>query len=294
MTSGNTRAWSTWCIGTAAPSSCVRPSAGAAGASTVSRSSSAKARGAFRSGPVAALRWTSCAGPHAVAFNLPNFPHLRPASEEAAPTHEPAGLALAPPPPAPDGITHPGKRHAGPRFLTDVIVELGFVERDRADAAVHAARESATTPEEVLLGWGAITEDLLARAIAERNGLDHLDLTLFHVDMAAANLLSSAAAKRYDAVPVGFRGERSLVVAMADPTNVLAIDDIALMTGYDVRPAVASREDIDGIVAQAVEQGASDVHLSPSGDELRVRFRIDGVLQDSATVPRRMVSGVIS
>src|SRR3954453_2732200 len=340
MTSGNTRAWSTWCIGTAAPSSCVRPSAGAAGASTVSRSSSAKAREAFRYGPVAALRWTSCAGPHAVAFNLPNFPHLRPASEEAAPTHEPAGLALAAPPPAPDGITHPIKRHAGPRFLTDVIVELGFVERDRADAAVHAARESATTAEEVLLGWGAITEDQLARAIAERNGLDHLDLTLFHVDMAAANLLSSAAAKRYDAVPVGFRGERSLVVAMADPTNVLAIDDIALMTGYDVRPAVASREDIaglvarltrlddvvqstfveeedsgpaeevvdlretaddapiiklvNGIVAQAVEQGVSDVHLSPSGDELRVRFRIDGVLQDSATVPRRMVSGVIS
>src|SRR3954470_7555080 len=340
MTSGNTRAWSTWCIGTAAPSSCVRPSAGAAGASTVSRSSSAKAREAFRSGPVAALRWTSCAGPHAVAFNLPNFPHLRPASEEAAPTHEPAGLALAAPPPAPDGITHPIKRHAGPRFLTDVIVELGFVERDRADAAVHAARESATTAEEVLLGWGAITEDQLARAIAERNGLDHLDLTIFHVDMAAANLLSSAAAKRYEAVPVGYNGERSLIVAMADPTNVLAIDDIALMTGYDVRPAVASSEDIaglvarltrlddvvqstfveeedsrpaeevvdlretaddapiiklvNGIVAQAVEQGASDVHLSPSGDELRVRFRIDGVLQDSATVPRRMVAGVVS
>src|SRR3954470_19945887 len=339
MTSGNTRAWSTWCIGTVAPSSCVRPSSGAAGASTVSRSSSGRVRGASRYGPDAALRWTSCAGPHAVAFNLPNFPHLRPASEEAAPTHEPAGLAPAPPPAAPDGITHPVKRHAGPRFLTDVIVELGFVERDRADAAVHAARESATTPEDVLLGWGAISEDQLARAIAERNGLDHLDLTLFHVDMAAANVLSSAAAKRYDAVPVGFSGERSLVVAMADPTNVLAIDDIALMTGYDVRPAVASREDIaglvarltklddvvqstfveeeetvaeevvdlretaddapiiklvNGIVAQAVEQGASDVHLSPDGSDLRVRFRIDGVLQDSATVPRRMVSGVIS
>src|ERR687886_448013 len=275
MTSGNTRAWSTWCIGTAPPSSCVRPSAGAAGASTGSRSSSARARGAFRSGPDAAPPWTSCAGPHAVAFNLPNFPHLRPVPEEAAPAPEPGGLALtAEPAPAPDGVTHPLRRHAGPRFLTDVIVELGFVDRER-----------------------------------------------------------------YDAVPVGFAGERALRVAMADPTNVLAIDDIALMTGYDVRPAVASREDIaglvarltrlddvvqstfveeeaepaaevvdlretaddapiiklvNGIVAQAVEQGASDVHLSPSGDELRVRFRIDGVLQDSATVPRRMISGVIS
>ena len=48
--------------------------------------------------------------------------------------------------------------------------------------------------------------------------------------MAAANLLASAAAKRYEAVPVAFAGERALLVAMADPANVLAIDDIALMT----------------------------------------------------------------
>src|SRR3954453_4291789 len=332
MTSRNTRAWSTWCIGTAAPSSCGRPSAGAAGASTVSRPSPARARGALRSGPDAPPRWTRCDRPPEVSITLPNFPHLRPVAEPTAPAPEPVA--------APAGVTHPRQRHGGPRFLTDVIVELGYTERDRADAAVHAAREGATTPEEVLLGWGAINESQLARAIAERNGLDHLDLSVFHVDMAAANLLSSAAAKRYEAVPVGFTGERSLVVAMADPTNVLAIDDIALMTGYDVRPAVASSEDIaaliarltrlddvvqstfveeneagpaaevvdlretaedapiiklvNGIVAQAVEQGASDVHLSPSGDELRVRFRIDGVLQDSATVPRRMVSGVIS
>jgi type IV pilus assembly protein PilB len=263
--------------------------------------------------------------------NLPNFPHLRPVAAAPAEAPEPAGPA--------DGITRPRNRHAGPRFLTDVIVELGFADRERADAAVNTARESASTPEEVLLGWGAINQDQLARAIAERNGLDHLDLNVFTVDVAAANLLSAAAAKRYDAVPVAFAGPRGLLVAMADPTNVLAIDDIALMTGYDVRPAVASGDDIaamiarltrlddvvqstvveeaedsapevvdlretaedapiiklvNGIVAQAVEQGASDVHLSPEGNELRVRFRIDGVLHDSATVPRRMVSGVIS
>jgi type IV pilus assembly protein PilB len=251
-----------------------------------------------------------------------------------------ASAAPAPPEASPDGITRPRQRHGGPRFLTDVIVSLGFTDRERADAAVEAARDAAATPEDLLVEWGAITLDQLARAVAERNGLDHLDLTVFHVDMAAANLLSSAAAKRYEAVPVAFAGERGLLVAMADPTNVLAIDDVSLMTGYEVRPAVASREDIaglvarltrledvvqstvveeeeesgaaevvdlretaedapviklvNGIVAQAVEQGASDVHLSPEGSELRVRFRIDGVLNDSATVPRRMVSGVIS
>jgi type IV pilus assembly protein PilB len=238
-----------------------------------------------------------------------------------------------------NGVTPPRARHSGPRFLTDVIVELGHASRERVDEAIETARAGGTTPEEILLQSGALNQDGLARSIAERNGLDHVDLGSFRVDMAAANLISSAAAKRYDAVPVQFVGERGLLIAMADPANVLAVDDIALMTGYEVRPAVASHDDIaalvarltrlddvvqlatdeddetgpaevvelvesaddapiiklvNGIVAQAVEQGASDVHLSPDGHELRVRFRIDGVLQDSATVPRRMVSGVIS
>jgi type IV pilus assembly protein PilB len=263
------------------------------------------------------------------------------------PRADPPAAPVQPPPAPPvetdedwDGITRPRHRHAGPRFLTDVIVELGFVPRERVDEAVLFARGASMTPEDVLLDWGAITQENLARAIAERNGLDHLDLNVFHVDMAAVNLISSTAARRYEAVPVTFVGDRALRVAMADPANVLAIDDIALMTGYEVRPSVASRDDIaalisrltllddvvqstapdpgdepfvaevvdlresaddapviklvNGIVAQAVELGASDVHLSPDGNELRVRLRIDGVLQDSTTVPRRMVSGVIS
>jgi type IV pilus assembly protein PilB len=267
----------------------------------------------------------------------PEHPHLRPVVPAATAAEAAAAERAAD---AWDGVTAPRSRNAGPRFLTDVIIELGLVARERVDEAIETARAAGTMPEDVLMQSGALTQDALARAIAERNGLDHLDLTVFHVDMGAANLISSAAAKRYDAVPVQFIGDRALRVAMADPANVLAVDDIALMTGYEVRPAVASREDItaliarltrlddvvqsatyeeeeeqggaevvdllesaedapiiklvNGIVAQAVEQGASDVHLSPDGHELRVRFRIDGVLQDSATVPRRMVSGVIS
>ena len=260
----------------------------------------------------------------------PNNPPRRGVAPAPATAAEPAAVA--------DGVTRPRQRQGGPRFLTDVIVELGFTDRERAESAVAAAREAASTPEEVLLGWGAIDRDQLARAIAERNGLDHLDLRAFAVDMTAANLLSSAAAKRYEAVPVAFADERSVIVAMADPTNVLAIDDIGLMSGYEVRPAVASADDIaalisrlshlddvvqstfvdeadaveevvelretaedapiiklvNGIIAQAVDRGASDVHLAPDGNELRVRYRVDGVLHDSATVPRRMVPGVIS
>ncbi|MEA2358249.1 MAG: type pilus assembly protein PilB [Solirubrobacteraceae bacterium] len=261
------------------------------------------------------------------------YPHLRPVTDMAS-------AAEVVPAEAPwDGVTPAGRRHAGPRFLTDVIVELGLAPAEPVQQAVESARITGSTPEELLLQGGVITHDDLARAIAERNGLDHLDLSVFPVDMAAANLISSVAAKRYEAVPVQFVGERVLRVAMADPANILAIDDVALMTGYEVRPAVASRDDIgsviarltrlddivqsatdaeetaveaevvdlrestddapiiklvNGIVARAVEEGASDIHLSPEGRELRVRFRIDGVLRDSAHVPQRMVSGVLS
>ena len=238
------------------------------------------------------------------------------------------------------GITHP--RHPGgpARFLTDVIVDLGLVPRDRVASAVEEGRRTGKMPEEVLIEQGALTADGLSRAVAERHGLDHLDLGTFKPDMAAANLISIPAAKRYEAVPVGFLDDRTLLVAMADPANVLAVDDIALLTGKEIRPAVTSRDDIlnlisrlthlddvvssemfeededDGpadvvdlresaddapvirlvnqIIAQAAEQGASDIHLEPNGHELRVRFRIDGVLVETATVQRRMVLGVIS
>ena len=236
-----------------------------------------------------------------------------------------------------NGVVAPSRRGGTSRFLTDVIADLGLVPAERVQEAVAAARTAGTTPEQVLLASGALTQEGLARALAERYGLDYLDLNYFEVDMAALNLISSAAARRYEAVPVSFVNERTLLVAMADPSNVLAVDDIAIMTGCEVRAAVATREDIGGLlnrmsrlddivdageeedeapveivdlresaedapviklvnqfIAQAVSEGASDLHFAPDGRELRVRFRIDGVLHDVATVPRRMVAGVIS
>src|SRR6195952_87801 len=112
-------------------------------------------------------------------------------------------------PPDWNGITPPRRTGGGSaRFLTDVIVELGFVDRPRVEQAVEAARATGTTPEQVLADQGTLSLENLARAVAERHGLEHLDLSVFHVDMSAANLVSPQAAKRYEAVPVQFVGER--------------------------------------------------------------------------------------
>jgi type IV pilus assembly protein PilB len=244
------------------------------------------------------------------------------------------------------GITPPTRRGGSSRQLTDVVVELGFAEHETVARAVEAARAAGVPAERMLLDQQSITAEQLSRAIAERYGLDHLDLGIFKVDMAAANLLSAAAAKRYGAVPVSYIDEHTLLLAMSDPANVLAVDDVALLTHLDVRPAVASAEDVTAlimrmnrfedavaeaveegeslayeevvdlketaddapviklvhsIIAQATERGASDIHYEPQPDpsgrtarEMRVRMRVDGVLTEATTVPKKMVPGVVS
>ncbi|HSC03137.1 MAG TPA: hypothetical protein VLC49_07450, partial [Solirubrobacteraceae bacterium] len=127
------------------------------------------------------------------------------------------------------GVTPPTRRGGSSRQLTDVVVELGFAEQETVTRAVEAARAAGVPAERMLLDQQAVTAEQLSRAIAERYGLDHLDLGIFKVDMAAANLLSAAAAKRYGAVPVSYIDEHTLLLAMSDPANVLAVDDVALL-----------------------------------------------------------------
>jgi hypothetical protein len=143
------------------------------------------------------------------------------------------------------GVTPPSLSGAGRRFLSDILVELGFVSESDAEQAVQTARiPGQPTPEKVLLQSGAISEDQLARALAERYGLEHIDLSEFPVDSSAAGLLRKTAAKRYLAAPVGFADDGALVLAVADPGDALGLSDIAVMTKLAVRPAVAARSQI--------------------------------------------------
>jgi len=189
-------------------------------------------------------------------------------------TGEIAGRASGPPLSVP-GVTQPSINGAGRRFLSDILVELGFVEEADAEQAVEAARHPGQTPEKVLLENGAIGEDQLARALAERYGLDHIDLTEFAVDESAAALLRKTAAKRYLAAPVGFADDGALVLAVADPADSLGLSDIAVMTKLPVRPAVAARSQIlkllDTLVfmaepAQGASQSVSTVIVPPDGE----------------------------
>ncbi len=242
------------------------------------------------------------------------------------------------------GLIPPRSRGHTGGFLTDAIVELGYATREQVEQAIATSRTAGRRPEEILVDQGTIDAEQLSRATAERYGLDYVDLSLFNVDMGAANLISAASARRHQVLPVAFVDESTLLLAMADPTNLLALDDVQMGTGLSCAVAVAPATDIEGLITkigtmqstisdaidegieehedeetpaeltdlragaqdgpviklvnsilgQAVAEGASDIHFEPEDGDMRIRFRIDGVLQESARVPKRMVAGVIS
>jgi type IV pilus assembly protein PilB len=238
-----------------------------------------------------------------------------------------------------DGLYPPLHSGRSARMIGEVIVDLGFADRETVEQAVAAARSQGRPTGQVLVERGVLRHDQLARAVAERFGLDYVDLSVYDLDMGAVNLIRAETAKRYQAVPVGYTDDGTLLLAMADPTNVLTIDDVAMMTGRRVKVAAASVEDLNllltrlarmddsiedivdeeheeeaepdtlaeeadrdapviklvhSIVAQAVQQGASDIHINPEEGDTRVLFRVDGVLAPAATVKRRMAMSVVS
>ncbi len=246
-----------------------------------------------------------------------------------------AQAASAGPFPVP-GLIPPTKNTGVKRRIGDVIVQLGFAERDMVERVVDLGRRDGVPLGQALIDAGIVNSAQLAQALAERNGLDYVDLNVFDVDKGAAAMIDGGKARRYRTIPIAFLAEQTLLVATADPANLLALDDITMATGYDVRRAVASPENIDAlidqlstlegsvheieeenheaevielresadeapivklvhaVIADAVRRGVSDIHFEPSGHDMRVRFRVDGVVFDSTTVPRHLISGLIS
>ena len=235
--------------------------------------------------------------------------------------------------------TQEGAQRVRPgRLLGDVIVELGFCDRDTVEEAVKEARASGRPMGQLLLEQHRLRDHQLGIAVAERFGLKFVDLATVEPDLAAMNIIPEAAMQRLDAVPIGIRDDGSLLVAMVDPRNLLATDDIALLTNRNVVPVVVTRDDLDAllarggrldaliddeqpeeedeaaraalleqaaddgptvklvrsIIAQAISQGASDVHFDPDDGELLVRYRVDGMMRDVTRIPARQAARVIS
>ncbi len=222
-----------------------------------------------------------------------------------------------------------------------VLVKSGIITIDQLSQALGSAQQRGCNLARVLVEDKLITEEQFVSTLAEQLGLEFVDLADYPVDAAAARLVPETLARRYLALPIGWWEDR-LIVAMADPSNVFAIDDIRTVTGADIRQVVATAEAVtaainkyhrkdseaehisaaasasstdgderlsnikevhedapivrlvDLIISQAVSDRASDIHLEPTGRDLRVRYRIDGVLHEIMRNPRNIQGGIIS
>ena len=153
------------------------------------------------------------------------------------------------------------------RLLGDVIVELGFCDRETVEEAVREARASGRPMGQLLLEQHRLRDHQLGIAIAERFGLKFVDLKTVEPDLIALSIIPETAMLRLDAVPIGFRDDGSLIVAMVDPSNLLATDDIAMLTNRNVTAVVVTRSDLDALLARSGRLGGLIDNEEPEPEE---------------------------
>ncbi|MEZ5246325.1 MAG: ATPase, T2SS/T4P/T4SS family [Acidimicrobiales bacterium] len=227
------------------------------------------------------------------------------------------------------------------RRLGEILVDLELVTEEELSRALATQRVQGKRLGEVLLEEGLIPPTGLLRALAEQFGLDYLELDGAPVDLELVQRIPASIAERHRAVPVAADGD-VIVVAMANPVDVVAKDDIRNILSAPVRTVLADPEQIsrviargasadskvrevllaaaddvddvpmvtssagdpgadapivrfvDLLLAKAIQERASDIHVEPSGSGLRIRFRIDGVLHDALDPPPSLQAGLLA
>ncbi|TFC13973.1 type II secretion system protein GspE [Cryobacterium algoritolerans] len=225
--------------------------------------------------------------------------------------------------------------------LTEILILHGLLPIEHLDTLM-AGDPADETAVRALVDSGVISEIQFAKARAEQAGLPFVELLEYPVDRLAVSLVSPAMSRRHQVLPITIEAGR-LVVAMVDPGNVFAIDDVREAAKMRVIPVVAERGDllaaiaryhraddelsnltttmeeeqapvesnsfgvsdsidddapivrfVNLLVSQAIQDKASDIHIEPGEHNLRVRYRIDGVLHEMQRAPKSIQNGVIS
>jgi len=240
------------------------------------------------------------------------------------------------------------------RRLGDLLVNEGLISQEQLQRALSEQKGSNEKLGTVLVRLGVIHEDQLIGFLSRQYGIPSITLSQLDIDSDVVKLVPAQIARKYEVLPVKRTGN-ALTLAMADPTNVFALDDIAFMTNLQVLPVVASQGAIrqaiertyepqasalsevitamegdtpdvelleEGgdaapskidifelkdaseeapvvklvnlILTDAIRRGASDIHLEPYEKVFRVRYRVDGVLQEMMAPPKRLEAALLS
>jgi type IV pilus assembly protein PilB len=236
--------------------------------------------------------------------------------------------------------------------LGEILIKESLITQDQLDKALEFQRSNGGKLGSCLTKMGFITDDDITGVLSRQYGVPSINLKYYEIDPNVIKLIPQDTALRYQVIPLSRVGS-VLTIAMTDPTNVFAMDDIKFMTGFNVEPVVASEsaigeaisrfygggqsnheelsnlmkdlvdedqelelaadeEQMDAsalekaaeeapiiklvnlILTDSVKRGASDIHVEPYENEMRVRFRIDGVLQTVMSPPLKLRDAMTS
>jgi type IV pilus assembly protein PilB len=177
---------------------------------------------------------------------------------------------------------------ASGKRLGKILVQSGLIDQEKLDEALNNPEASSLAASLTDLGYA--TDAAIAQAVANQMGLVYVDLAAYDIDPHAAMNLSTELARRYTVLPIKVQDDE-LVVAMADPANIFAIDDLRIATGYEIRPVVAAESDVLAAIdrfsasQQNVEDMVGDLEESvTTGAEEEE----EDVSEDSAPVAKLM------
>ncbi len=231
--------------------------------------------------------------------------------------------------------------------LGELLVREKLISLQQLRSAQEESRRSNTSLGFQLARMGFISDQEITDFLSQQYRVQSIDLSEFEIDADVRKLVSQEVCDRHRVIPLS-RAGASLIVAMADPSNLHAIDDIKFLTGYNVEPVVASEaailkaieqahaapeisydtimegfeendievadldDDVDlndlerasedapvvrlcnAILLNAIKKRASDIHIEPYERQLRVRYRIDGVLHEEMTPPLKLKNAIAS
>jgi len=227
---------------------------------------------------------------------------------------------------------------AGTR-LGQLLMRAGIISDKQLNDALEVHRATGSPLGRVLVDLGYATQGAILSVMAKQIGIEYVDFAERRPEPHAVAAVPKELAERYLLMPVSIT-DATLLVAMADPQNVLALDDLRIITGYEIKPAISTkddivlaieeyykvaehtdeemlfgRDDISGdeleqltdvtseapavklvnyIIQKAVADRASDIHIEPQENDLRVRFRVDGVLHEVMRSPKASQASIIS
>lgn len=196
--------------------------------------------------------------------------------------------------------------------LGDILVDVGIITPTQLQSALEIQKRGGGKLGEILSQMGAINEEVMLAFIGKQCGASFISLSEYgEIPEDIIKTIPESIARHQNLIPVSREGN-ILTVAMADPFNIFALDDIKVMTGHDVQVVIASEPDIrsaikkyyyapplvesgaalsgtpeeqiNSLLKHALAMHATEIHFEPQSDSVRLRFRIDGILHEQAPI----------